>query len=379
MNISGFTNYNINQPDKRCYPRAILKKENNTDSFELHSNPVFTGNRHNIVRKTVEEIYTNIDGLHDPYSDVIMISKKKFKEFTKKTEKQHNSDSMIRLLGNYTQHLFKPEKQMLEIFALRTKQAKISDPKKAKDLTLHSILQELLPGAKLCIKPEQRTTIQNMENISQLMSKESRAKLEPLFKQTKEEIENDTFRIQPTIKAFESMRKQIPETKLFNNLIEEAAQFPSSATSVNAFIVKNANKTDQEIAIAMVKPAHITIEHIQPKSQRGESSANNYIAASARMNNLRKSLSLPKLIRRYPKIPQYTQRYFDDLIQKVNRGGLKQIGITIPNVKQQLYDVSKHFIDINIDKLSPHIIRQNVESKTQFEKLMAFFSDKGYS
>jgi len=374
MNVSGYQNYQLFVgPDfKRTVNQRVCKQNKLlTDTFEPQSKTSFTG----IKTKIAEDIYTNIDGLHDPYSEVMLMSKKKFKDFKAKAAACPNSDSMIRLMNKYQEHLFKPEKQMLDIFSKITKKTKINHPKDAKHLTFHAILQSLLPDARKQLKPEQLHTLDAMKKVSLEMSPESQAVLKPLFKQTRKEIADDTFRIQPTIEAFESLRKQIPENKLFNNLIEAAAQFPSSATSVNALIVKHAGKTHEEIAVAMLKPSLISIEHIRPKSKGGGSDANNYIAASTRMNNLRKSLSLPKLIRRYPKIPHYTQQYFDGLIEKVNKGGLSDIGATLPNVKETLKRESKGFLDVNIDKLSSHIRNENAQMNLRLENLVDFFAN----
>ena len=377
MNITGYPYFNTMPSSPEGKQSFTASRQNKmSDSFELQNNVNFTGKKPTVRYKTIEEIYTSIDGLHDPYSEVIMISKKGFKLFKEKAKRSYNSDSMLKLLNNYQQHLFEPEKQMLEIFTQKTREAKMADPKEAKHLNFQMILQEMLPQAKKQLKPEQRQVLEDMKKVSMEMSENSRKVLEPLFKKTSEQIENDTFRIQPTIKEFESLRKQIPENKLFNNLIETSAHFPSSATSATAFIVKHANESHEEIAIAMIKPSLISIEHIQPKSKRGASSAENYIAASTRMNNLRKSLSLPKLIRRYPKIPEYTQMYFDGLINKVNRGGVRKIGVTLPDVKETLFEESKHFIDVNIDALSPQIVKQNNSIKSKLDELLDFFSYK---
>ena len=67
--------------------------------------------------KTIEEIYTNIDGLPDPYSDVEMISKRKFKQLCRKISRCTTSESMVKILKNNREHLFEPEEKMLDIFS----------------------------------------------------------------------------------------------------------------------------------------------------------------------------------------------------------------------------------------------------------------------
>jgi hypothetical protein len=324
--------------------------------------------------KAIEKVYINIEGLHDPYSDVMMITEKKFNEFKTKLSKRRNSSSAINLLNNYKQHMFKPELETFDFLCAKTKEARKTNHKDIKALTFADIINEALPEARERIKPEQMSVVEEMKKVSSKMSEHSQKILEPHFKKAKEGIENDTFRIQPTIAELEGLRKQIPENKLFNSLIETAARFPSSATSSTVFILQHAGQTHEEIAMDLIKPSLESIEHIKPKSHGGASSPQNYIIASTRMNNLRKSLSLPKFIRRHPDIPRCSQKYINDLIKVVNRGGGHGIGQNIPDVKAQLFEESKGFLDINIDKLNEQNVKAHDSMQSMIANLKEFFN-----
>ena len=376
MKIFGNTNLNHNYNNHSTI-QAVTQKSvvvsNMLERTPVRDSVSFTAKVNQRNAKKIEEIYRNLEGVHDPYSDVIMISEKKFNLLRDKIQKRPNAESMVKLLSAYTEHMFPPEATMFDALAEHTKRMVKEDPRKAKKMDFHDILQEMLPGAKARIKPEQLAVVSEMETVASKMSEKSQKKLKPLFETTKEKINDDTFRIQATIESFEAMSDKIPEKDLFNELIATSSKLPSSATSANVFVIKNAKNSHEEIAEWLISPAQLSVEHIKAKSKGGGSVASNYIGASRRMNNLRKSLGIPELIRRFPKIPHQTQRYANDIVHKVNRGGVPEIAYSLPDVKETLHRESKGLIDINIDAISPQIKRKGEEIRSKFDELVEYF------
>ena len=376
MKVLGYTNLNHNYNNTSTIQMNRSKSVVVSDMFVRSPKTdtvSFSAKVNQRNAKTIENIYRNLEGIHDPYSDVIMISEKKFNLLREKIQKRPNAESMVKLLSAYTEHMFPPEAHMFDAIAEHTKQAIKENPKKAKTMDFHDILQEMLPGAKARIKPEQLSVVVEMEEIASRMSEKSQKKLKPLFETTKQKINDDTFRIQSTIESLEAMSEKIPEKNLFNELIATSSKLPSSATSPNVFILKNANNSHEEIAEWLISPAHLSVEHIKAKSKGGGSVPANYIGASRRMNNLRKSLGIPELIRRFPKIPHQTQRYANDIIHKVNRGGLPEIAYSLPDVKETLHRESKGLIDINIDAIHPQIKKRDEIIRSKFDELVEYF------
>ena len=155
--------------------------------------------------------------------------------------------------------------------------------------------------------------------------------------------------------------------------MQETERFPSSVTSPEVFIVNNANKTSQQIAEAFIHPALISVEHIKPYSKGGESSAKNYIAASTRMNNIRSSTPLHEFIRRFPNIPTCTQRYIDDITLKINRGGLRNLAVAMPEVKEGLNKQSKGLINVDISNISNDVTQGANKLRTKIDELVNYF------
>ena len=172
------------------------------------------------------------------------------------------------------------------------------------------------------------------------------------------------------------MYDEIDNKSAVDNIIKLSHNFPNTATHPDAFIVKYADKSHEEIAELLISPAQISIEHIKPSSEHGESKGSNYLAASRRMNNYRSSTPLDEMIERYPDIPRQTQRYMDDLIAKINRGGLADIGMTLADVKESLYKESKGRIDVDLSKMNPEITQKAESFKSKVGKLIEHFKSK---
>lgn len=343
------------------------------DKFE-YSSPVFAGKKTNKKEaKKIEETLKNIDGLHDPYSDVIMISQKKFKHFQNKAHKRLNAESMNNLMNGYVEHMFPSELEVFELLKESTRAAKRQN--KSSGLTYTDILQEHLPNAKARLINEQFNVTDNIRDYSKHnLSKVDQQHVNKYLDIIDDDICNDRFRIKISIDMLRNLYDEIPDKSAVDHIIRLSHDFPNTATNPDAFIVKYANKSHEEIAELLISPAQISIEHIKPSSEHGESKGANYLAASKRMNNYRSSTPLDEVIERYPNIPKQTQRYMDDLIAKINRGGLADIAMTLADVKDSLYQESKGKIDVDISKMNPEITERAENFKSKMDKLVEHFS-----
>ncbi len=347
------------------------------DVFEYNSTaPVFAGKKTNKKEsKKIEETLKNIDGLHDPYSDVIMISQKKFKHFQNKAHKRTNAESMNNLMNGYTEHMFPSEQAVFALLKDATRKAKKEGS--VFNLTYTDILQENLPAAKTRLINDQfNVTVSIREYSRKHLSKEDQKCVDKYLNKIDDEICDDEFRIKSSIKLLANLYDEIDDKSAVDNIIKLSHNFPNTATHPDAFIVKYADKSHEEIAELLISPAQISIEHIKPSSVHGESKGANYLAASRRMNNYRSSTPLDEMIERYPKIPQQTQRYMDDLITKINRGGLSDIALTLADVKESLAEQSKGKIIVDISKMNPEISERVKSFKTKMDKLVEHFKTK---
>ncbi len=358
--------YSINTGNK-----DYLVQINGQQDYFVKS-PSFNGKKINKkVIKRVEDQLRNLDGVHDPYSDVILLGKHKFKNLQEKVKKRTNTESMIKLLSGYTEHMF-PDGE-LKVFELLKYEAK-HHPKSAKHNTFHDILIEHLPESKIRLVNNQLDVIDYMRDFTRKnFDKNDQKKIAKRLNKLETDIIDDDFRIKPSKTYLAELYKEIPDRKKVKSLIKITNDFPNGATSIDAFIVKNANKTQEEIAEALVSPSQISVEHYKPESTGGEDKATNMIAASKRMNNLRGSMDYDDFIEMFPDIPRQTQRYTDDIIKKINRGGIPDIAMTLPEVKSGLYKESHGKIDIDISQMNPQVVTKINSFKTKVNTLIECF------
>ena len=120
--------------------------------------------------------------------------------------------------------------------------------------------------------------------------------------------------------------KYIPESlnkpNEYTPILDLANKLPNSNTSVNAFIVKYADRSEREIGERLLSSSIASIEHILPDSLGGENEASNFILTTAGSNFERGNIPHKDFLKLYPKIPKYTQQYMNDIINAGNNGNL---------------------------------------------------------
>ena len=357
--------------------RPLVLFSANNDTFELRaSNPVFLGKKNNRKEeKKIEETLKNIDGLHDPYSDIIMLPKNKFKYFQKNLEKKTDAVGTIALLSKYKQYMFDSDKNMLEILSKNARNVYTDKNGDVIPADFHLILQELKPEARERLINVQMNVLDTIRYISkEKLPESSQKEVESYLTILEKDVFYDRFRIKQSKVLLERLYDEIPEKEIVDEIIKETRYFPNTATSTDAFIVKNAEKSHSQIAELLLSPAVISIEHIKPSSERGEDKGANYLAASKRMNNLRSSMPMDEFIDLFPDIPRCTQRYMDDLITKINRGGLSSVALTVFDVKDSLYKESKGKINVDISALNKAVVSWVEGFKEKINNLVSVYN-----
>lgn len=143
--------------------------------------------------------------------------------------------------------------------------------------------------------------------------------------------------------------KDIHNKKMKHEIIEIARRLPRSSDEVCAFVVKNARKRPEIIALNLIHPAVGTFEHLQPKSLKGLNNSLNFALECSYCNNSRHHYPLSVQIEENPYMPQNAQIHIDKLISLCKKGiGKKEY---IENLREVLYNLSYQEIDLDISKL----------------------------
>jgi len=380
MNIQSNTSFYIQKVTSYSNPTIVRNfgvTQPRQDTFEKETiNPVFCGKKSDKKeQKKIEEILKNIDGLHDPYSDIIMLPKNKFRTFQRRLEKKHDASSTVGLLYRYKQHMFESDQKMLKILKKNSKNVYTDDYGNIITTDFHVILNDLKPEAKVKLINAQLNVLDSIRDISEKkLPKHSQKEVESYLTILEKDVYLDRFRIKQSKDLLRRLYDEIEEKDVVDEIMKETRNFPNSATSTDAFIVKHADKSHHQIAELLLSPATISIEHIKPSSENGEDKGANYLAASKRMNNLRCSMPMDEFIDMFPDIPDCTQRYMDDLITRINRGGLSDVALTVFDVKDSLYKESKGKIDVDISAIKPDVISTIEGFKEKLNSLITTFN-----
>lgn len=151
------------------------------------------------------------------------------------------------------------------------------------------------------------------------------------------------------IHKLKGILKNINDTKLKEEIITIAKRLPRSSDEVCAFVVKNARKRSQIIALNLIHPSVGTFEHLQPKCMNGQNNSLNFALECTYCNNSRHHYPLSVQIEENPFMPENAQIQINKLISLCKKDLCKKE--YIENLQYLLKELSQGIIDLNIDTL----------------------------
>lgn len=362
-NINYYNKFNIST-NKVSTPRF-----NNTLSAGLKADTVsFKGNE----SKFLENRLKRISGLHDPYSKIVMVSYDEYARYINKTLKRPNAETMINLLeSGYKENMFEPEYLALSKMSDYYKIQKKKDPKAAKKLDLHDLCDRLYLSSKLNMAKQQLSVVDNVNEYISTTKGDTKKILTNIMKPVEDSIRDDSFRISPLLKKIYQAKGLDKTAK--SNVLKMMEKFPNSRNSADVFIVNNAQKSHNDIAMAFLDPSRVSIEHIKPQSNSGHSDMCNYIIASKRMNSLKSSIPLSKFVEMHPDIPNNMQKYFDDIIGKINRGALTFMTLSLPETTATIAKESNGKVLVDLSNLSLSEVAKTSMFREKLSELVSHF------
>ncbi|MBR6298531.1 MAG: hypothetical protein IKR34_04740, partial [Candidatus Gastranaerophilales bacterium] len=185
----------------------------------------------------------------------------------------------------------------------------------------------------------------------------------------------DTFKRKIFLNSLEEIVPNKNEKEIFSDIKNKALFLPTSESSKNAFIVKYSKRKQTEITRRLFIASTGSIEHIIPHSEGGVNSIGNFLLTSASGNRYRENMSLVNYIKRYTKIPQYCQKYIDDIIEVIHSGGLKGNETYPYKIKERLMEASQGRIMISLSKYK-YTKEEAIEASYQFEHRYDNFKKK---
>ena len=132
-------------------------------------------------------------------------------------------------------------------------------------------------------------------------------------------------------------------------IIKIARRLPRSSDEVCAFVVKNARKKSEVIALNLIHPAVGTFEHLTPKCMQGLNNSLNFALECSYCNNSRHHYPIPIQIEENPYMPQNAQLQADKLISLCKKNLCKKE--YVKNLKDTLNKLSEELISLDLSKL----------------------------
>ena len=352
-----------------------------------------------------------LSGIHDPYSNVIILNNKEMNQIYQDLSKTRSSRDKIRYLSQYTQSMLPVEKTvfcMLETGLKQNRHASLTEIlTDNKDSALTELIQKQKSIFKKMNKLSSNLSDENKMKVNSIISKAESQILLPHedknhFKKTR--IMNDLVRISQykTLDIIEERINELPESekepalerlydtqRIFENnpynvnvkgktplervlelqaefapdtldepnelepIIDLANTLPTSKDSVAAFIVEMSDKDDKTIAKRLISESLGTIEHIVPESKGGVNEAYNFIFVTKSRNEERSNTPMKYFMRKYPNIPQYCKQYMEDIMKAGQSSKLRGHEWYPYVIKETMHEEMGVDVNISSYRISP--------------------------
>ena len=278
-----------------------------------------------------------------PYRGIKIIPSDALKGFERGLERVKTALEAVELLAIYKKNLLKTEQ---ELFAIFRTFAQINP-----DDDLQNCLQMIKTNCLTKLKLEEFEVLDDVDILSRKLSAQTALKLRAKTTKCRQIILNqDTFKRKVFLNSLDEIAINENEKEIFSEIKNKALFLPTSESSKNAFVVKYAQRNQTEIVRRLFIVSTGSIEHIVPYSQGGANSMGNFLLTCASGNRNRENMSLVNYIKRFPKIPEYCQKYMNDIIQVIHEGGLKGNETYPYKIKERLALVSQGRIMISLSK-----------------------------
>ncbi|MBQ6516109.1 hypothetical protein IJI31_02905 [bacterium] len=281
-----------------------------------------------------------------PYRGVKILSNDSIKKFEKELAVCKTAEEFVRLLAGYQNFMLPTEKSMFAMFrdfaALNEKDS------------LQNCLAMIKNNCVTKLKLEEFEVLDSVDHLTRKLSPQTaleiRAKTTKCRQIILSDSKRDTFKRKTFLASLEQIIPKKNEREIFNDIKNKALFLPTSESSINAFVVKYSSRKQTEIARRLFIASTGSIEHIVPASMGGLNTIGNFLLTTASGNRYRENMPLVEYIKRFPKIPEYMQKYTDDIVNEIHNGGL-QGNETYPyKIKKRLMEVSEGRIMISLSK-----------------------------
>lgn len=279
-----------------------------------------------------------------PYRGIKIIPSSAIKDFEKRLETCTNAGDMVALLSNYQDKFLPTEKA---IFAIFKDFANINP-----NDNLKNCLQMIRGNCLTKLKLEELEVLDEVDMLTHKLCASSALEIRKKTIKCRQIIisgnEKDFFKRKIFLSSLEGIIPKENEREIFTDIKNKALFLPTSESSKSAFVVKYSRHCQTEIARRLFIASTATIEHITPASLGGTNNIGNFLLTCASGNRYRENMPLVEYIKRHKKIPSYTQKYIDCIIEEIHKGNLEGLENYPYLIKKRLLEESKGRILISL-------------------------------
>ena len=311
----------------------------------------FTGRRSSASTKK-GDVLKELDNVTCPYSGVKMISAKKMDKIERELNACKNIHERMEVLEPYQKCMQSLEREVYSIL----KGYEINYP----DRTMNDCFNELKPQCLAELRIDEFKVLDKVDEASNKLDAKSALEVRKITTDARKKIledkEDQIFKRKDLLAQIHEVTQDCPNQDIVDEMWNIASELPRSTKNFNAFIVKYADRSPQEIAARLLKPSTASIEHIRPANphsddiESGENDLTNFMLTSRDWNSARGNTPLPEFIKKHPNIPRYSQMYINDIMKAVKKGKLQDCDWYPYIIKETLFNESDGLIDLNLDR-----------------------------
>lgn len=308
----------------------------------MYNNISFTGKKEDLVR--------SFGHVSCPCCGTKMLTNEDMDNVKKTLGKKDTAEHYINTLKPYEEFMHKPEKGTFNKFEEWGKE----NPEK----TFQNFMEEhRVESIKAC-KKSQLETFEKINEVANKINPEvgkTFAQLTENYAKLPAESEEAMKNIRKSMIAdIKDSKSKIDDDEKYKQLQNLAEMLPTSKNSADAFIVKYAGQPSSKVGARLLKLSVGTIEHVKPQANGGRDRVENYLLECGECNHTRGDVSLHDWVEAHPEMKENTQKYMDEIIEKINNGELDKDLDNYPNaVKGALKDQSKGSLTYDTSALKP--------------------------
>ena len=308
----------------------------------LYNNISFTGHKEDLIR--------SFGHVSCPCCGTKMLKSDDMDKIKKDLSRNDSAEHYINTLKPYEEFMHKPEKGVFNKFEAWGKE----NPKS----NFKTFMEESRVDSIKACKESQENTFAQINEVANSISPEIGEKFTQLTqnyaKQPAESEESMKTIRKSMIADIKDNESKISDKEKYKQLQKLAENLPTSKNSADAFIVKYAGQPSSKVGARLLKLSVGTIEHVKPQADGGNDRVENYLLECGECNHTRGDVSLHDWVEAHPEMKENTQKYFDEVIDKINKGEVSHELDNYPNaVKGALEKQSKGSLTYDTSALNP--------------------------